>query len=349
MRARSATVAAPVAASSLQRCKRASRLCQEVSSSLAKRAMWFSRSTISSRTALRSSSWRWVMSSCIVRCVAANALSAEATLARSRSVPASSSVRRNWWAMSAEAPSSNLASRRLAASMCQFHCSSFRACSALTSCRTAWYWRSISARSCARRLRSDSTPAVTASSWALSWWLTTSRADLSAHTACSSLSIFVSISLKPTSRSFDSRDTASSMRSLRMARSARAWSIAIWQSPRTLWIVGEMELTCSARAAIWSTMTCHWNCANSSFFVSTSDFFCSISRSASTVIVAWSGCRPSRSAAERSWSPLIGRPATSWNWREEWLLILSCVAKCRPKSDKLPTASGGIFTKRPQT
>mmetsp|Transcript_65928 Transcript_65928/g.191057 ORF Transcript_65928/g.191057 Transcript_65928/m.191057 type:complete len:350 (+) Transcript_65928:824-1873(+) len=349
MRARSATVAAPVAASSLQRCKRASRLCQEVSSSLAKRAMWFSRSTISSRTALRSSSWRWVMSSCIVRCVAANALSAEATLARSRSVPASSSVRRNWWAMSAEAPSSNLASRRLAASMCQFHCSSFRACSAVTWCLMLSYNRSISARSCALSARSASRPVVTASNCALSWWLTTSRADLSAHTACTSLSIFASTSFKPNSRCWDSRVTASSILSPRVDKSARASLIAFWQASRTPCIVGPMPFTCLVRLAMWSTITCHWNCANSSFFVSTSDFFCSISRSASTVIVAWSGCRPSRSAAERSWSPLIGRPATSWNWREEWLLILSCVAKCRPKSDKLPTASGGIFTKRPQT
>mmetsp|Transcript_57543 Transcript_57543/g.161427 ORF Transcript_57543/g.161427 Transcript_57543/m.161427 type:complete len:435 (-) Transcript_57543:245-1549(-) len=176
----STTFAVAVVASSRDRVTFASKPCQELSNSFAKRVMWCSRLSTSSWTALLSSSCRLVMSSCIVRCVIAREPSTEAMVARRRSALASTSLRRICCWRSAEARSSRRASRRFAVSMCQFHCSSLRACSASTWCLTASYRRSISARSCARSARSASMPPTAVSSCEASWWLETSRADFSA-------------------------------------------------------------------------------------------------------------------------------------------------------------------------
>mmetsp|Transcript_62136 Transcript_62136/g.189731 ORF Transcript_62136/g.189731 Transcript_62136/m.189731 type:complete len:476 (+) Transcript_62136:789-2216(+) len=348
-RRRSATVAVAVADSSRPRWRRASRLCQDVSSSFAKRAMWFSRPNISSRTAFWSSSPRRDISSCMDRWAVESALSTEVTVARRRSHDASISWRRTLFDRSAVWRSSRRASKRFAVSRCQFHCSSFRAHSASTWCFMPWYRRSTSARSCARRLRSASRLATAASICELSWWLATSRADLSAQIACTSLSILASMSLWLISRCWVSRKTASSMRSVLSCSSSLHFWIDCWQSSFTPCSDAATAVTCWLRAAIWSTTTCHWNCASSSFFVSTSDFFCSISRSADTVMEACSGCRLLASAAVSSWSLRIARPATSANWRHEWPLILSCVAKCLLMIASDPVASAGTVTRRPHT
>mmetsp|Transcript_145058 Transcript_145058/g.361827 ORF Transcript_145058/g.361827 Transcript_145058/m.361827 type:complete len:362 (-) Transcript_145058:385-1470(-) len=300
IRARSATAAVAEEASSRPRCKRASRLCQEVSNSLAKRAMWFSRPTISSRTALLSSSPRRMRSSWTWRLCAARAFSTPETLVRRRSKLASTSLSLTCWATSAAALSSKRCSNLFAASLCQFHCSSFLACSACTWCCMPCSKRSTSARSWVRRLRSDSSWAACCSSCDPSWCTATSRADLSAQIACTNLSTFISMSFSPTSRCCVSLVMASSMRSLLSTSSWLACCRLCRHSSFTPCSCAVRVATWLLIDAIWSTTTCHWNCANSSFLVSTSVFFCSISRSAATVMEACRGCRPSRRAAARS-------------------------------------------------
>mmetsp|Transcript_14733 Transcript_14733/g.30507 ORF Transcript_14733/g.30507 Transcript_14733/m.30507 type:complete len:260 (+) Transcript_14733:1181-1960(+) len=227
-------------------------------------------------------------------------------------------------------------------SKCWFQVSAARFISASKSWRIAARKRELSAFSCVRTLRSSSRALATCSICLPNWWSATSRTDRSWLTTWHILSALMSRSLQAASRAWVSRSIAAMTLSFWRPTSCLNSSSDLRQASFTACNCPVTPATSWEKAAIWSTTICHWNCVICSFFVSTSNFFCSISRSAATVGVTRIGWRPSRSTADNSESVRIGTPPASASCNPTELLIFSCPAKSWSSSVIDDKTVGGI-------